>query len=84
MSTAITRSRRWGSPARPQSSVQSCFLQVYDNFDKPGYSLTDYAEKWFTPYGLGEMSVNDTRNFTGGYLNLGAVPFQTASDVGVI
>lgn len=58
-------------------------LQIYDNFDKPHYSLTDYAEKWMTPYGLGEMAVNDTRNFGGGRLNLGAVPFQTASDVGV-
>ncbi|MGA2926469.1 MAG: hypothetical protein ABSG43_10815 [Solirubrobacteraceae bacterium] len=29
------------------------------------------------------MAVNDTRNFGGGYLSLGAVPFQTTSDVGV-
>ena len=56
-------------------------LQIYDNFDKTGYSLADYAEKWFTPYGLGEMEVNDTRNFRDGYLNVTAVPFQTASDV---
>jgi hypothetical protein len=30
-------------------------LQIYDTVDKPGYSLTDYAEKWILPYGLGEM-----------------------------
>jgi Family of unknown function (DUF6081) len=29
------------------------------------------------------MAVNDTRNFSGGCLNLSAVPFQTASDVSV-
>ena len=40
-------------------------LQVYDDFDTPGYSLTDYAERWITPYGLGEMAVDDTRNFNG-------------------
>jgi uncharacterized protein DUF6081 len=57
--------------------------QIYDDFDKPDYSLTDYAEKWTTPNGLGEMAVNDTRNFSGGCLNLSAVPFRTASDVGV-
>jgi hypothetical protein len=55
-------------------------FQVYDDFNEPGYSLTDYAEKWTTPYGLGEMGINDTRDFTGGYLSLSAVPFQMASD----
>jgi hypothetical protein len=58
-------------------------FQVYDDFDAPAYSLTDYAEKWITPNGLGEMAVNDTRDFSGRCLSLGAVPFQTASDVGV-
>jgi hypothetical protein len=58
-------------------------FQVYDAFDAPGYSLTDYSEKWITPNGLGEMAVNDTRNFSGGYLSLSAVPFQTTSDVDV-
>lgn len=66
-----------------RTTKRSLDLQIYDNFDKPHYSLTDYAEKWITPYGLGEMAVNDTRNFSGGCLNLSAVPFQTASDVGV-
>ncbi len=58
-------------------------FQVYDAFDTPGYSLTDYAEKWILPYGLGEMAVKDTRDFSSGCLSLGAVPFQTTSDVGV-
>jgi len=61
----------------------SVTFQVYDNFDAPGYSLTDYAERWITPNGLGEMTHHDTRNFRGGCLSLGAVPFQTTSDVGV-
>jgi hypothetical protein len=61
----------------------SAEFQVYDDFDAPGYSLTDYAEKWLLPYGLGEMAVNDDRDFSGGYLNLGAVPFRTTSDVSV-
>jgi Family of unknown function (DUF6081) len=58
-------------------------FQVYDNFDTPDHSLTDYAEKWLLPSGLGEMAVNDTRNFNDGYLSLRAVPFQTTSDVSV-
>ena len=58
-------------------------VEIYDNFDKPGYSLSDYAELWITPYGLGQMAVSDTRNFSGGCLNVAAIPFQTASDVGV-
>jgi hypothetical protein len=39
-------------------------LQVYDDFDKPGYSLDDYAEKWTTPYGLGEMAVKRAHRLT--------------------
>lgn len=66
-----------------RTTKRSLDLQIYDNFAKPSYSLTDYAEKSITPYGKGEMAVNDTRNFRGGCLNLSAVPFQTASDVGV-
>jgi hypothetical protein len=41
-------------------------LQVYDDFGKAGYSLTDYNQKWMTPNGLGEMAVEDTRSFSGG------------------
>ena len=58
-------------------------MQIYDNFGDAGYSLTDYNQKWMTPNGLGEMAVEDTRSFSGGRLNLSAVPFQTGSDVGV-
>jgi hypothetical protein len=29
---------------------------VYDEFSSPGYSLSDYAEKWMNPNGLGEMA----------------------------
>jgi hypothetical protein len=58
-------------------------LQVYDDFGKAGYSLTDYNEKWMTPNGLGEMAVEDTRSFGGGRFHVSAVPFQTGSDVGV-
>jgi hypothetical protein len=43
-------------------------LQIYDNFDKQGYTLADYAVKWFTPFGWGEMEVNETRNFRDGYV----------------
>ena len=58
-------------------------LQVYDDFGKAAYSLTDYNEKWMTPNGLGEMAVKDTRSFSGGRFHVSAVPFQTGSDVGV-
>jgi hypothetical protein len=57
-------------------------FEVYDDFDTPGYSLSDYAGG-IVPYGLGEMAVNDTRDFSGGCLSLGAVPFQTSADVSV-
>jgi hypothetical protein len=57
--------------------------QIYDDFGKAGYSLTDYNEKWMTPNGLGEMAVEDTRRFSGGRLHVRAVPFRTGSDVGV-
>jgi Family of unknown function (DUF6081) len=58
-------------------------FEVYDDFDAAGYSLSDYAKRWILPYGLGEMAVNDTRDFSGGCLNLSAVPFQTTSDISV-
>jgi Family of unknown function (DUF6081) len=61
----------------------SASFQIYDDFDTPGYSLTHYAERWILPYGLGEMALDDTREFSDGCLSLGAVPFQTTSDVGV-
>ena len=57
---------------------------LYDTFDKPdGYSLEDYAEKWSNPYGLGEMSLNDTRDFRTGRFSLNATPFKTGADLSV-
>jgi hypothetical protein len=42
-------------------------FRVYDDFDTPDYSLTNYAERWLMPNGSGEMVVNDTRHFSGGH-----------------
>jgi hypothetical protein len=58
---------------------------VYDTFQKSGgsYGLADYAEKWSNPYGLGEMSLSDTRNFSGGTFNVSAAPFRTGADFSV-
>jgi hypothetical protein len=74
-----TASAVWLGGASPASAAS-----LYDTFEKPGgYTLADYAAKWSNPYGLGEMAVNDTRNFTGGSFNISAAPFQTAYDFGV-
>ncbi len=57
---------------------------VYDTFDRPGgYTLRDYAQKWSTPFGLGEMAAGDTRRFAGGKFSVEAVPFKTATDYSV-
>jgi hypothetical protein len=58
---------------------------VYDSFSKSGgsYGLTDYAQKWSNPYGLGEMALSDTRNFDGGTFNVSAAPFRTGADFSV-
>ena len=57
---------------------------VYDNFEAPGgYTLTNYNEKWANPFGLGEMSVKDTRSFDTGAFSLRAVPFKTGADFSV-
>jgi hypothetical protein len=71
-----------GNEISAQTKARLSF-QVYDDFDAPGYSLTDYAKRWILPYGVGEMALNDTRDFSGGCLSLSALPFQTSSDVGV-
>lgn len=56
----------------------------YDSFDRPGgYTLADYAQKWSTPFGPGEMAVLDTRAFEGGKFSVSAVPFRTAVDASV-
>ena len=33
----------------------SLSLQIYDDFSQPGYALSNYAEKWMNPNGLGEV-----------------------------
>ncbi len=56
---------------------------VYDDFDSPGYSMTDYLAKWSNIYGPGEMAVKETRSFAGGRLSIDAAPFQTGYDYSV-
>lgn len=58
---------------------------VYDTFERDGgtYTLVDYAAKWSNPFGLGEMAVTDTRNFSGGTFNLSATPFRVGVDLSV-
>ena len=58
---------------------------VYDTFEKSAgaYTLADYALKWSNPYGLGEMALTDTRNFSGGTFNVSAVPFRVGADFSV-
>ena len=65
-------------PAAPRTTVE-----IYDDFDKPGYSLADYEAKWSNPYGPGEMFLGDTRSFARGAFKVSAVPFQTAADLSV-
>ena len=56
---------------------------VYDGFDKPGrYTLADYEAKW-SPQTLGEMAVEDTRQFDNQTFSLSATPFRTSADSGV-
>jgi hypothetical protein len=57
--------------------------EVYDDFGRPGYSLSDYAAKWSNPYGLGEMALTDTRSFSGGRFDVSAAPFKTGADFSV-
>jgi uncharacterized protein DUF6081 len=45
------------------------------------HSLEEYATKWVTPMGLGEMALDDTRKVSeDGVVSLAAVPFQTGAD----
>lgn len=56
---------------------------AYDNFNKPGYSLSDYSAKWSNPFGLIEMENNDTRSFAGKRFSVSAVPFTRGADFSV-
>jgi len=58
-------------------------VETYDSFDKTGYSLSDYQQKWANIYGPGELAAGGTRTFTKGALQVSAVPFRTAADVSV-
>jgi hypothetical protein len=74
--------RQYGTPGIVLNSSKTSIL--YDDFEKPGgYTLADYATKWSNPFGLGDMAINDTRNFAGGALHVDAVPFQTGFDFSV-
>jgi hypothetical protein len=49
------------------------------NYDS--HSIEEYAAKWDTPMGLGEMALQDTRKVTeDGVVSMSAVPFRTGSD----
>src|SRR6266851_5173682 len=51
---------------------------VYDTFQKPGdYTLADYYAKWSTSLGLGEMAIEDTRQFDNQTFSISATPFRT-------
>jgi|GEM_PF-2807055 len=57
---------------------------VYDAFERPGgYKLADYAQKWTTTFGPGEMAAEDTRRFADGKFSVSAVPFRTSADFSV-
>src|SRR5216684_6043589 len=54
------------NPNRPGTTVI-----VYDDFQKPGgYTLADYSAKWTTT--LGEMAIQDTRQFDNRTFSLSA------------
>ena len=56
---------------------------VYDGFGNLGrYTLADYEAKW-SPLTLGEMAVEDTRQFDNQTFSLSATPFRTSADSGV-
>ena len=58
-------------------------VEIYDDFGKTGYSLSDYQQKWSNPYGLGEMTLTDTRSFARGAFKVSAVPYRTGADFSV-
>src|SRR6476646_3618694 len=67
-------------PAGVSAAAPSKTVLRYDSFQKAhgAYTLDDYSQKWANPYGLSEMALTDTRNFSGGAFNVSAVPFRTA------
>jgi Family of unknown function (DUF6081) len=66
------------NPKRPGTTVI-----VYDDFHKPGgYTLADYDAKW-SILTLGEMAIEDTRQFDNRTLSISATPFRTGKDSSV-
>jgi len=58
-------------------------VTVYDDFHKPGgYTLADYDEKWSINT-LGEMAIEDTRQFDNHALSISATPFRFGKDSSV-
>ena len=56
---------------------------VYDDFHKPGgYTLADYDAKW-TTFMVGEMALEDTRQFDNHTFSISATPFRFGKDSGV-
>src|SRR4051812_24920259 len=71
--------------AASQAAAPQRSTVTYDSFQKArgAYTLDDYQTRWANPYGLGEMALNDTRNFDGGSFNVSAVPFHVGADQSV-
>src|SRR5260370_4794304 len=79
LTTLVGRSlAQSGNRNRPGTTVI-----VYDDFHKPGgYTLADYDAKW-SILTLGEMAVQDTRQFDNHSLSISATPFRTGKDTSV-
>jgi hypothetical protein len=73
----------FASPVFADGEKKKTTVIVYDDFDSPGYSMTDYLSRWTNIYGPGEMAVRETRSFTGGTFSIDAAPFQTGYDFSV-
>jgi hypothetical protein len=66
------------SAAPPTQSV------VYDNFQAPGgYTLSDYNAKWSNIYGLLDVGLGATRDFSDGTFYIDDAPFKSAYDYSV-
>lgn len=56
---------------------------VYDDFNKPGYSVVDFLGKWSNSYGPGELAAGGARSFADGRVTVSATPFRTGLDFSV-
>src|SRR5260370_32820527 len=86
LSIVITALTTLVGPSRAQSanpSRRGTPVIVYDDFHKSGgYTLADYDAKW-SILTLGEMAVEDTRQFDNHSLSISATPFRTGKDSSV-